>query len=383
MRQAAIYLVVVAVCLLVGVGCVTLTSTGVYTEVARKSGNPYHNVERQVLHGLLGLCLAAVAALVDYRWWIKFWPWLLAVTLGLLGLCFVEGIGQKINGERRWISLLGLTFQPSEIGKLTGVVVLAAWFGQFAKKSQTFLYGILFPGLFVGSLGVLILMEVDMGTTATLAAAAGVMIYLGGARLRYLVALLLLGSGVVWFMVSTVEEDKMVRIEAWKNPEAHADGSAYQPLRAKIALENGGLHGRGIGASREKRSRLPFAHTDFIFPIIAEELGLWGSLGVVAAFVTLAVAGFLVALNSEDRVGKLLGCGLITIICLQAALNIAVTTSAVPNTGLPLPFISYGGTSLVIHLVQIGILVSIFRFGSRGRETRHDWLEREKFTPRI
>ncbi len=309
----------------------------------------------------LGLCLAA--AVLDYRLLKKIaWPLLgiAIVVLVLVLLPLPHGITQKINGARRWFDFHVVRFQPSELAKLALVIALA-WYGEyFQRQMHTWKKGILLPGAVIGVVLALVFVEPDRGTTILLAAVSGAILLIAGVRWRFIVPPVVLGAAGLVFSILH-DQMRMKRIFSWLDLEQHKEGAGYQAYQAMLALGSGGWTGLGLGNGRQKLGFVPENHTDFIFSMIGEELGLVATLLVVAAFVVLVLCGLYVALNAPDSFGLLLGSGLSFLIGLQAFINIGVVTSALPNKGLPLPFISYGGSNLLAMLTCVGILLSIAR----------------------
>ena len=378
-----VFLLVIAAAALATLGIVMLTSTGPYA-VDRKNDPTWYLTHQLMWLGIGGgLCLAA--AIVDYRWLEKRWWILYALAAVLLLCCFAPGIGKRINGSSRWIGVAGQTFQPSEIAKLAVIVALAWWFSRKETQPREFLRGFVFPLGFAGLLIALIAPEVDLGTSSLIAGSAVLMMFVAGTRIPYLGIAALAGAGALALLIRLIPE-RLGRLLAFLDPAAYPD-EAHQQLQGLIALGNGGIFGLGLGNGRQKLNYLPFAHTDFIFPVIGEELGLICTLGVVLAFVVIAVSGTVIATRARDRFGKLLGFGIVAVIALQAAMNIGVTTMVLPNKGIPLPFISYGGSNLVFCLLGVGILVSIYRrgFGERPdpEGLRYQVKFKQRKTPRI
>jgi cell division protein FtsW len=305
-------------------------------------------------------CVAAAS--VDYRKFKAAAPWLLGISVVLLVLVFAPKIGITRNGARRWIGAPGLPhFQPSELAKLALIVFLALYGDRFQRQMAGFTRGLLLPGSIIAAVLALIFVEPDRGCTILLAAVCGAMLIIAGAKLRFIVppALLLICGLAISFLHDPM---RLRRILAWLHPEQSKDGAGYQAWEAMIALGSGGWMGLGLGNGRQKLGFVPEHHTDFIFSIIGEELGLVATITVVLLFVLLVVCGFYIAGRASDTFGLLLGAGLTSMIGLQAFINIGVVTSVLPNKGMPLPFISYGGSNLVLMLVSIGLLLSISRF---------------------
>ncbi len=319
-----------------------------------------HYLALQLVWCVFGLALCSAATAFDYQLLRKLaWPvFLLALTL--LVLVLVPHIGRKINGARRWFDLHGVRFQPSELAKLA-LVILLAWYGQhFQRHMHTLNRGVLLPGVLIALVLGLVFVEPDRGTTILLAAVSSAMLLVAGVRWKYIVPPVVLGA-VALAISLFFDPMRMRRIFSWWNLEEHKDGVGYQAYQAMIALGSGGWTGLGLGNGRQKLGFVPEDHTDFIFSIIGEELGLMATLFILLAFVVIVICGIYIALNARDTFGFLLGTGITLLIGLQAAINIGVVTSALPNKGLPLPFISYGGSNLMAMFTGVGILFSIAR----------------------
>ncbi|MFL6536702.1 MAG: FtsW/RodA/SpoVE family cell cycle protein, partial [Chthoniobacterales bacterium] len=317
-------------------------------------------VKRQAVWLGVGLAGCTTATLVDYHFWQRtWWIWFGAALVGL-AFCFVPHLGMRINGSRRWVGAGPLTFQPSELGKIAAVFFLAWWFARNEKTSGRIVAGFVVPFAVVALLLGLIVTEVDLGSTALIGATMFVMMFVAGTNPALLGALSLTGVAGILF-VATHMPERMARLSAFMDPQRFKDDAGLQQMQALIAWGSGGMEGLGLGNGRQKMLYLPYAHTDFIFPMIGEELGLRVSLLVVFLFVVIVICGMMIALHAKDRFGLLLGCGIVSLVALQAAVNIGVTTSLLPNKGLPLPFISYGGSNLAACLFGIGILLNIYR----------------------
>jgi cell division protein FtsW len=314
----------------------------------------------QLLWCALGLVLCVTAASADYQMLKKMaWP-LFAVAVVLLLLVLVPHIGRRINGARRWFDFHSVRFQPSELAKLALVIVLA-WYGEhFQRQMPRWKRGVLIPSLLIGLILGLIFVEPDRGTTILLATVSGIILLVAGVRWKYFVPPIL--AGAVGLVISIWHDPmRMRRIFSWLNLEEHKTDAGYQAYQAMLAFGSGGWTGLGLGNGRQKLGFVPEHHTDFILSIIGEELGLVATLLVIAAFVVIVFCGIYIACRAPDTFGLLLGSGITFLIGLQAAINIGVVTSALPNKGLPLPFISYGGSNLVAMLTCVGLLLSIAR----------------------
>ena len=360
MRRKSAYILFLAVLALLVIGIVMLFSTSAY---ARDShGDVYFFIKRQAIWIGIGLVACIFAALMNYQFWQKTWWLWFAMALAALALCYIPHIGMRINGSRRWVGYGPITFQPSELAKIATIIFLAAWFARREKPDGNVLSEFIIPLAIISVPAALVLGEVDLGTTALIGTTAFVVMFIAGTNPLWLGGLALAGLGGL-LIVATQISERMGRLSAFLHPQNYKDDAGLQQMQALIAWGSGGMDGLGLGNGRQKMLYLPYAHTDFIFPIIGEELGLRFSLLVVFLFVVIIVCGIMIALHARDRFGLLLGCGIVSLLALQAAVNIGVTTSLLPNKGLPLPFISYGGSNLAACMFAIGVLVNIYRQG--------------------
>jgi cell division protein FtsW len=360
MHRKSAYILFLAVLGLLVIGVVMLFSTSAF---ARDShGDVYFFIKRQAMWVGIGLVLCIFGALIDYHFWQRTWWVWFALALAALALCYVPHIGMRLNGSRRWVGWGPVTFQPSELGKLAAIFFLAAWFARYEKPGGNVLLGFILPLAIISLPAGLVLGEVDLGTAALIGTTAFVVMFIAGANPLWLGLVSVAGLGAL-LIVATQISERMGRLSAFLHPENFKEDAGLQQMQALIAWGSGGMEGLGLGNGRQKMLYLPYAHTDFIFPIIGEELGLRFSLLVVFLFVVIIVCGIMIALHAKDRFGLLLGCGVVSLLALQAAVNIGVTTSLLPNKGLPLPFISYGGSNLVACMFGIGLLLNIYRQG--------------------
>jgi cell division protein FtsW len=365
MRKGAFIFLYLAVGALITLGLVILTSASSRFDDA--SMDQYFFLTRQAMWLGVGIAALVVMAFVDYRKLRRFsWPLFFVICLAL-ALCFVPGIGDEAKGENRWIVIpgVGLRFQPSEPAKLIIMVVLASWFARYQAEIRSFSRGFLVPCIILGIPLLLILLETDMGTTAGLGAAGLIVMYVAGSRLQFMLPSVAVAVAMLVVMVQQ-DPNRMRRITAFTNLEEHKEGAGWQQLLALEAFGNGGSEGLGLGNGLVKQKNFPEHHTDFIFPVIGEELGVFVSMGVILCFVVFLLTGMFIALSAPDLFGRLLGIGLTCSIVIPAMMNIGVTTACLPNTGLPLPFVSYGGTNLVFTMAMVGVLLSILR---RSRAT--------------
>jgi len=346
---------VVGILLVIGLGA-TISASSV---VAASEGRNFaHYGARQMVFALVGVVVMAVAARVDYSWYRRLAGPILAVSLA--GLVATLAVGVVRGGSRRWIDLGFLEFQPSEVAKFGVVVALAA---VFARKEASGL--IHQPGHFVvpvvailGPVALLVMAQPDLGTTLVIATGALGVVIASRARPFHVLGLLTLGA-ILAALASVVAGYRIDRVRAWLDPAADASGIAYHLNQSLAALGSGGTLGVGIGESRFRWSYLPNAHTDFIFSIIGEELGLAGTMFVVGLFAAFTVLGIVVARRAPDRFGALLAAGITSWLSLQAFVNIGGVTGLLPITGMTLPFVSYGGSSLLVVMGATGILLNI------------------------
>jgi cell division protein FtsW len=367
MHRVSVLLLMVAVGALVALGLVMLASTGEFAPDAH--GRSYYFLKHQFMWFGIGAVGCFWAARTDYHLLVRKWLWVYVLALILLICCFVPGIGAKINGSNRWIRLASFTFQSSELGKAAVILTLGWWFSQEKDIEKNWLRGFFLPLLFVGVLMALTLREVDVGSTVLMGGTAIVVLFVAGSPWKFVGSLVLAGVLTVCAAIRMMPE-RLGRFMAFLDPERFPD-DAYQTQQGLIALGSGGIGGLGLGNGRQKLLYLPYAHTDFIFPVVGEELGLLGTLGVVLAYVLLILGGTMIAVKARDRAGLLVGMGIVSLLAMQAAINLGVTTQMLPNKGLPLPFISYGGSNLAFCLLGIGVLLNIYQQGLSEQEEHH------------
>jgi cell division protein FtsW len=344
---------------LVTLGLVAFGLVMVYSassaRAALAADDPAYYLKRQALFALVGLGLLVFLSRFDFRRLQRIVPALLGGSFVLLAAVLV--LGTPVNGARRWLSLGPLAVQPSEIAKLA----LALWVASYlARRPAPQTLGELARplGLVVGAACALILVEPDLGTAVAVTIMVATMLVVAGARLSVLAGAAFLTAAIVLLAI-WVEPYRRARLSSFLDPWQDAEGSGFQAVQAMIALGSGGFFGVGLGESVQKVYYLPEASTDMIFAIVGEELGLVGAFAVVAAFVVFGYAGFNIALACKHRFGKLLAAGLTALVCGQAAVNVSAVLGLAPLTGIPLPFVSYGGSSLVVGLASVGILLNI------------------------
>jgi cell division protein FtsW len=366
MHKQSAYILVLAVAVLVTVGLVMLYSTGAFAPDSH--GDQFNFLKKQGFWLGVGFIFSILFALLDYHRLERSWYFMFPVALTLLALCFIRPIGMRLNGSWRWVHAGPVTFQPSELAKLVAIIFIAWWFSKFEAKCKGILMGLIYPVLAVVTLLVPIVMETDLGTTLLIGGTVLLIMFVAGASPKYLGPLVVLSVaallGIAWHI-----SERQGRLLAFLHPDQYQEKEGHQQWMGLIAFGSGGAEGLGLGNGRQKMLYLPYAHTDFIFPVIGEELGLRVTLVVVFCYLLIVTSGILISLNAKDRFGMLLGFGCTAILGLQAAINVGVTTSLFPNKGLPLPFISYGGSNIFFCLVCIGILINIYRQGKEDKTT--------------
>jgi cell division protein FtsW len=370
MAKRSIIFLILAVALLIGLGITMLASTSFFAK--EEGAQEYVTVWKQVVWVGMSLVACLVMALIDYNRWYKWRWWVLGIAgVGLL-ICyewhlsqllgFKPQLAKRVNGAARWIGIGSMTLQPSELAKIALIMALAGWFATYQDLERTLRHGLLMPGLIIGGVVLMIGGEVDLGNAAVATAVGTGIMFVAGTRWQYLASII--GAGIAGLAVGIkYAPNRFERVIAIFDLEKYKDGIGLQQWVSWLAFGSGGMEGRGLGEGRMKLSYLPEAHTDFIFPMVGEELGLWGVIGTVAAFVILIFAGMCISAYAPNRFGKLLGFGLTFLLGLEALLNMGVTTALLPNKGLPLPFVSYGGSSLLAAMVAVGILINIHRQG--------------------
>ena len=348
--------VFVLVLFLVAFGCLMVYSASFYSASVRFD-NEYFFLFKQLLGVVLGIFAMIFFTFFDYHLLKKFRYIILAVSVVLLILVFVPGFGVQSYGANRWVNILGISIQPSEITKFALILFLASYLSENHEKIKTF-KGLL-PALIVaGVLCVLIIIEPSMSVTMCLAFLTFFMLIIGGINKKH--TLLFTGlAGLCVPLLIISEPYRMKRLFAFLDPWVSPQGEGFQLIQSLYSLGNGGLFGVGLFESRQKYLFLPFAESDFIFSIIGEEFGLVGSLALIAVFGVLVYFLIRIGLNAKDRFGCLLSCGVGILIAVQTLLNVAVVTGSIPPTGLPLPFISSGGTSVAVFMAGVGVALNV------------------------
>jgi cell division protein FtsW len=365
MKRSIAVIMMLAVLGLTGIGLVMLSSA---TMPLPDSSS---QLQRQMIWFVAGLCAFCVAGWVDYSVWRRIaWPAFI-LSIFLMILVFVPGIGSRVKGSSRWIGFGGFKVQPSEFLRITLVILLANMLALHQTRIHEFKWGLWWP-LGITAVPVVFLgLEPDRGTMLLIVLTTLVLIFVAGARIWPL--LLAGGVGGAGFLAMIYRDPVLwKRVLAFLHPEEHKEGAFFQIWQGMLAFGSGGTEGLGLGKSRQKMFYLPESTTDSIFPIIGEELGFYATLAIVLAYVVILVCGLLISLQARDRFGMLLGMGVVFGLSLQALINIGTVTGCIPPKGFPLPFVSYGGSNLVMSYASIGILVSIHRQSLRARRFRAD-----------
>jgi cell division protein FtsW len=347
--------------LLLALGLAALFSASHYY-AERVFADPYHLLKRQLGFVLAGLAAFALAARAPLPWLRGATPVLLAVAFLLCLAAFVPGLGRPVLGARRWIFLFGQSFEPLELAKLALVLYLASILAKKQERMDDALNSLIPPLLVVLAFAGVIYLQKDFSTAVFLLAVAVCMFLMAQVRLLHFILLALLFLPLGGLLLFT-QAYRVERLMAFFNPLADPAGSGYQLIAARSALAGGGLWGRGLGRGLKSLGALPEAHSDFIFAVIGEEAGFLGALFVLFLFLLFAWRGYTIAYRSQDAFAAFLAFGLTTTIFLQALLNFSVVAGLVPSTGIPLPFISAGGSCLVTSLVMSGLLLNLSRTG--------------------
>lgn len=326
-------------------------------------------LKKQIVWVLLGAGAIWFFAKIEFRRLENFVIPMVGLALIGLILVLIPGVGAEINGSRRWIRLGPITAQPSEFARLALVVYLACYLANRQERMGSFIHGLLPPILIVGLMLSLILAEPDLGTAAVMGLVAGFMFFIGGARWRHVLGILAVCGPVLYALIMKFQYRRQ-RLSAFLDPWKDPTDSGFQIIQSFIAFGGGGPIGVGLGEGRQKLFFLPYPHTDFIYAVIGEELGLIGCVGILAMFAVLAWRGFVIANRAPDGFGRFLALGLTLMIVVQAEVNMAVVTGLLPTKGLTLPFMSYGGSSLLMSCVAIGMLLSITRARDYGSGER-------------
>jgi cell division protein FtsW len=356
-------ILIVDIIILLVFGMVMVSSASVVLSY-NKFGNNYYYLRHQFLYGLVpGLVLAAITCRIDYHKYKKNAPFFLIATMGLLLLVFIPGLGPNIREANSWIVIAGVSFQPSELAKLTFIIYLAAWLEERKGKLNDTHEGFIPFLMLLALIALPIIAQPDIGTLIVICSIAFTMYFIAGAGFKYIAMIGMGGLAGVMFLIK-LEPYRMNRLMVFLHPELDPQGIGYQINQALLAFGSGGLFGLGLGHSRQKFNYLPEPIGDSIFAITGEELGLVGLIFLIALYLIFAARGIAIAERTRDDFGKFLAVGITAWVIFQAIMNIGAITSLIPLTGVPLPFVSYGGSALMTLLMGIGVLLNISKFGN-------------------
>ncbi|MDD5693030.1 MAG: putative lipid II flippase FtsW [Patescibacteria group bacterium] len=366
------YILTIVIALLIIFGLIMISSASVVLG-RNDAGNPNYYFFTQLKWVAIGVVILIAGYKIDYRFWRKIAPILMLLTIIVLIAVFLPGIGINRNGASRWVNLGFTAFQPSELAKLSLIVYLSAWFenkGNEVKKWTTSTIPFVLIILVIGGL---VMKQPDMGTTVILSLVAGVMYIVAGARMSHIFIMAGLAISLGWYLIKT-SAYRMSRFMIFLNPESDSSGQGYHVNQALLAIGSGGLAGLGFGKSRQKFSYLPEAATDSIFAVISEELGIIGAGFTITLITIFGYRGYKIAREAPDVFARLMAVGITTWIVGQSLINIMAILSMMPLTGVPLPFISYGGSSIVMLMLACGILLNISKHTQKGEASAHNSL---------
>ena len=364
------FILFVIIIILLSLGIVMVLSASAPSAIA-ESGNSYSYVIQQLKAAILGIILMLIISKIDYRLYKKFYKAIYWISVLILLLVLITGLGLSSNGATRWIDLKFIQFQPSELTKIGLIVFYAGYLADHKSELKSFWKGFVKPLIYIlPPIAILYFVQNHLSASVVIGAVTCVMMIMAGCRLLYFVIAGLIGAlvmtvGIIALQATGKGGFRIKRIMSFMDPWADATEVGWQAVQGLYAIGSGGLFGVGLGESKQKYLYIPEPHNDFIFSILAEELGFVGCVIVILLFAIFIWRGILIAIKSPDMFGSLLATGITTLIGVQVIINIGVVTSLIPNTGMPLPFFSYGGTALLILLCSCGVLLNISRAGSK------------------
>ncbi|MDA3925028.1 MAG: putative peptidoglycan glycosyltransferase FtsW [Kiritimatiellae bacterium] len=391
MRRTLITLLSITAFALLALGIIVLASASSEQSV-RLYGNPHQLIYKQLIWFFLGLILAFIAQGFDYHYFklasVSFKIGkhrfcqvpvltiiLFLIIIATLVLVYVPGIGLKVNGSRRWLDLRFFRLQPSEFAKIVMIIAMSVWLDRIGSKAKCFIKGTFLSFAILMPMAALIICQSDLGATMVICLLAVVLMVVAGVNLKFLGPLALAGAfGGVIYVISS--PNRLARVEAWLAGVDSSMEQADQLRESIVAIQRGGLTGVGFTHSLQKYRYLPESHTDFVFPIGAEEFGLIFSLIVVLLFVTILICGVLISCNAPDKLGRYMAFGLTFLIVFQGMFNLMVVTGLAPTKGIALPFFSYGGTSIFSIMIAVGMLINVGRH--IGERSEHNHTQRER-----
>ena len=365
------YILFITVLILLSLGVIMVLSASAPSALS-KTSKSYTYFVRQFIFAIIGIGIMLFISKIDYRFYKKYYWLVYAVSVLVLLLVLIPGLGREVNGATRWIGIPGLgQFQPSEITKIGLIIFYAGYLSDHKSELKDFWRGFVKPLAFLlPPIAILYLVQNHLSVCLVIAAITAVMMLMAGCRLLHFIAAGLVGvAGIVIMLIkgqtSESSSFRWDRIVTFFDPWSDATGTGYQMVQSLYAIGSGGLFGVGLGNSTQKYLYIPEPQNDFIFAIVAEELGFVGCVAIIALFGIFIWRGIVIAMKAPDMFGSLLAVGVTTLVAVQAIINIAVVTASIPTTGMALPFFSYGGTALVILLASVGILLNVSRAGSK------------------
>lgn len=356
------FLILVLILLTIGLVCLFSSS---YAFALQNYGSSYHFIKKQIIFAVVGVLIMFGLSYIDYHFYKRFaWIIYFASVIMLIVVLILPPLQEGFE-YKRWLAIGSFSFQPSEIAKFAIILLFSKLIANNSRNMKRPLFGIVFLGGLLALVCGLVVVETHLSATLLIFAIGISLMVVGGIKLRYVAlggfAGIALGAGAI---LSGVVDYGSTRLAVWRNPWSDPTGAGWQTIQSLLSIGSGGIFGAGLGESRQKYLWVPEPHNDFIFSIVCEELGLVGALVIIALFVLLVWRGFIIASRAQDQFGTLMAFGLTIQVAIQAALNIMVVSNTIPNTGISLPFFSYGGTALIMLLAQMGIILSISR-GSR------------------
>lgn len=364
------FILCITVILLLALGIIMVLSASAPSALS-VTGNSYTYVWKQLIFGIVGLIAMLVFSKIDYKKYKKYYWYIYFASWIILLLVLVPGLGQSVKGATRWIKIGSTSFQPSELTKIGIIVFFAGYLTDHKNELHDFKNGFVKPLLYLlPPIGILYVVQNHLSVSMVICIITIVIMFMAGCRLKYFVLTgvigVVLAVGVVGYMqMSGADSFRVDRISTFFNPWEDAQGTGYQTIQSLYAIGSGGMFGLGLGNSKQKYLYIPEPHNDFIFSILAEELGFVGCTLVVILFAIFVWRGILIAMRTDDMFGSLIAIGITTLVGAQAIINIAVVSATVPTTGMSLPFFSYGGTALLLLLANVGILLNISRSSSK------------------
>ena len=369
------FILCITVLLLLALGIIMVLSASAPSSLAT-TGNSYTYVKKQLLFALGGLFVMFFLSKIDYRFYKKYYWYIYAASCLVLLLVLVPGLGYSVKGATRWIKFAGSGFQPSEITKIGMIIFYGGYLADHKKDLGTPVKGFIVPLLYlVPPVAILFFVQNHASVSLVIGLVVLVMMFIAGAKVKYFMVVGIIGvaAGALLIGKAGISQNngnkssnfRLDRIATSFDPWADAQGTGYQTVQSLYAIGSGGMFGLGLGNSKQKYLYIPEPHNDFIFSILAEELGYLGCILVIGLFAIFIWRGILISMRAQDLFGSVIAIGITTLIAVQAVLNIAVVTGTIPTTGMSLPFFSYGGTALLLLLANVGILLNISRASSK------------------